>query len=86
MVVHDDPGRSWHVGDLAEHRGYDVLMAMDGLAALHLILQQRAHVIITDINMPGMDGVSFCSRLKSNRVRLMFPSSSVARYTNYRPR
>ena len=39
--------------------GFQVIEAQDGLAALEKLDGQKIHLIISDVNMPNMDGVSF---------------------------
>lgn len=39
--------------------GYRVLQAVDGVAGLELLEQERPDVIVTDINMPRLDGFGF---------------------------
>ncbi len=43
---------------------YDVLEAEDGEAALALLQTQRPDLIITDVNMPRMDGITLIKRLR----------------------
>ncbi len=44
--------------------GYDPLTAADGEEALHLWMENRPRIILTDWNMPGMDGVELCSKVR----------------------
>lgn len=44
--------------------GHSVLEAEDGVAALGLLSLQDADVIITDVNMPRMDGLEFTRQLR----------------------
>ena len=43
-----------------------VLEASDGLEALEKIKTQSVHLVLSDINMPNMDGIQLLSELKSN--------------------
>ncbi len=43
-------------------QGMRVVMAKNGQEALELIQENRPHVVITDINMPIMDGKTLCIR------------------------
>lgn len=44
--------------------GYDVFAAASGGEALALAASHAIDCVITDLDMPGMDGVAFCQRLR----------------------
>lgn len=44
--------------------GYDVLEACDGKDALGKLTGQKIHLIISDVNMPNMDGITFVQEAK----------------------
>ncbi|MCQ8103971.1 response regulator [Methylomonas sp. SURF-2] len=44
--------------------GYDVIEAVDGKDALGKLDGQKIHLIISDVNMPNMDGISFVREAK----------------------
>lgn len=44
--------------------GYRVIEAVDGLDGLRVLQAEGADVIITDINMPGLDGIGFIERVR----------------------
>jgi len=44
--------------------GHEVLEAEDGVAALGLLSLRHADVIITDVNMPRMDGIEFTRQVR----------------------
>ena len=46
--------------------GYDVVQANDGLAGLHRLEAEHPDVVITDINMPEMDGFAFIENARAN--------------------
>jgi putative two-component system response regulator len=57
-----------HLFDL----GYDVRQARDGLEALALVANEEPDLILLDVDMPGLDGIEVCRRLKaSERTRLV---------------
>lgn len=43
--------------------GYNVLMAEDGEKGIELFLQERPQVVITDLKMPGMDGIDVLKKI-----------------------
>jgi two-component system chemotaxis response regulator CheY len=44
--------------------GYSVLEAEDAASALTMARTQSVHMVITDLNMPGMDGIDFIRSLR----------------------
>ena len=46
--------------------GYRVLEAWDGKQAWDIAREQRVHLIISDVEMPEMDGFTFCGHIKSD--------------------
>jgi len=46
--------------------GYDVIVAENGLEALEKLGEESFAVVITDLNMPQMDGIEFTRSLKAN--------------------
>ena len=59
--------------------GYDVQVAEDAIAAGYLVLRSPPDLIITDINMPHMDGFEFIAALKADttipRIPVVFLTS-----------
>ena len=51
-----------------EKRGYDPLVAESGEEALLVAAEERPHLILLDIMMPGIDGIETCRRLKDDPV------------------
>jgi two-component system, chemotaxis family, chemotaxis protein CheY len=45
--------------------GYDVVQATDGLQALELVKNKKIDLVLTDINMPNMDGISLIQALRA---------------------
>lgn len=46
--------------------GYRVVQAEDGVHGLEVLSQETPQVIVTDINMPRMDGFGFIEQVRSN--------------------
>jgi two-component system, chemotaxis family, chemotaxis protein CheY len=46
--------------------GYEVLVADDGVNALNALVGQEVDLIITDVNMPNMNGIELVQKLRSD--------------------
>ena len=53
------------VGIALRGAGYQVLEGCDGKDALAKLTGQKVHLIISDVNMPNMDGISFVKEMKA---------------------
>jgi DNA-binding NtrC family response regulator len=64
LVVDDDSSARAALGSLLDSQGYRVDSAPDGQAALERILEQPPDVIVTDLDMPIMNGMELLSELR----------------------
>ena len=64
LVVDDDPHARQEVMEGLGGRGYQVKGAEDGLQALHHLQRERFDLVITDIQMPRMDGVALLHEIR----------------------
>ena len=64
MIVDDSASLRQVVGIALKGAGYDVLEACDGKDALAKLDGCKVHLIISDVNMPIMDGITFVKELK----------------------
>jgi len=69
LIAEDDERVRTSVGRVLLFEGYDVETAADGNAALSLALGSRPDVILLDILMPEMDGLTMCRRLRARGDR-----------------
>lgn len=65
LVVDDEEPIRALVGGYLEREGLAVLAAADGPAALDMVAADRPDVVILDLNLPGLDGVEVCRRLRT---------------------
>ena len=66
LVVEDSQDLATNIADYLESRGYLVDTAMDGVTGLHLAVTQPYDVIVLDLMLPGIDGLSLCRRLRQD--------------------
>lgn len=64
LVVDDSSSVRQVVGIALKSAGYDVIEASDGKDALNKLNGQKVHLIISDVNMPNMDGITFVKEVK----------------------
>jgi len=72
LIIEDQPEILQNIADYLELKGYLVDCAYDGLGGLHLAVTQPFDLIILDIMLPGMDGITLCQRLRQE-ARLQTP-------------
>jgi DNA-binding NtrC family response regulator len=68
LVVEDDPSQRELLGALLKSSGHHVTTAGDGEEALALIPTARPQVMITDLQMPKMDGIELMDRLGADHA------------------
>src|SRR5436305_13065511 len=76
LIVDDSPAMRAFIRRVVQLSGLEVaayLQAGDGEEALRLLSGDRVDVILTDINMPGMDGGQFVARLQQDRLLQAIP-------------
>lgn len=66
LLVEDNHDLALNVTEYFERKGHIIDYAADGLSALNLVLRQRYDVIVLDIMLPGMSGLTFCQQLRQN--------------------
>lgn len=64
MIVDDSASLRQVVKMTLEKLGYEVIEAKDGQDALNKAKGKKIHLIISDLNMPVMDGITFIKELK----------------------
>lgn len=64
LVVDDSASMRQVVGIVLRGVGYEVLEGVDGQDGLSKLNGRRIHLIISDVNMPKMDGITFVREAK----------------------
>lgn len=82
LLVDDDKDTCASMSDIFLDLDYTVDMAYDGPGALELSGRHQYRLALLDYNMPGMDGLELCRRLKQSQpavvVALITAFSSIA--------
>nr|WP_282002745.1 response regulator [Geotalea uraniireducens] len=78
LVVDDEENARIGLSKLLEREGFEVESVSNGYEALNYLMQRDVNVIVTDINMPEMNGITFLKELNKN-----FPQSNVIMITAY---
>jgi two-component system response regulator MprA len=69
VVVDDDEALRNAVRRALRLEGYDVELAADGSEALSRLANVRADLVVLDVLMPGLDGITLCRRLRESGDR-----------------
>jgi two-component system, chemotaxis family, chemotaxis protein CheY len=70
MVVDDDDTVSEHVTKMLRTRGFNVVQEFDGMAALQRCRTEKFDLVMCDIRMPRLNGVSFLRNLRQAETNL----------------
>ncbi|MBL8603169.1 MAG: sigma-54-dependent Fis family transcriptional regulator [Myxococcales bacterium] len=63
LLVDDDPEMGKLLGIILKKRGFETLVARDGDEAQALLAEHEIDVVVTDVKMPGIDGITLCDRI-----------------------
>lgn len=64
LIIDDSASMRAILSDMLEDAGYAVVEAVDGHAGLKLVTETKFDLIITDLSMPILDGISFVREAK----------------------
>jgi len=73
LVVDDIPENVRLLEAVLAPRGYEVVTAGDGLAALEVVGSEHPDLILLDVMMPGLDGYAVCTELRANDDTAVLP-------------
>jgi two-component system response regulator MprA len=65
LVADDDPAVRESLRRSLTFNGYDVVLAVDGDAAIAAVAEHSPDLLVLDVNMPGLDGLEVCRRLRA---------------------
>ena len=80
LVVDDDSNIREVLHKFLTLKGYEVVLAANGEQALELAESEMPKVILLDINMPGIDGMAACKRLRADEKTRLIPIILITAY------
>jgi len=78
LVVDDEENARIGLSRLLAREGFTVDSVANGFEALNYLRQQEVNLVVTDINMPEMNGIAFLRELNKS-----FPNTNVIMVTAY---
>ena len=66
LIVEDNADLAANIADYLEARGHLVDVALDGITGLHLAVSLPHDIIVLDLMLPGMNGLTLCRRLRQD--------------------
>ena len=66
LLIEDNPLNMKLAADLLEAEGYEVIKAEDGEKALSIIVNDIPHLILLDLQLPGIDGYEVLKKMRKN--------------------
>jgi diguanylate cyclase (GGDEF)-like protein len=66
LIVDDDELVLRRLQELVQAAGYRVHTASNGTEALNSLKRSAASIVVTDLNMPGMNGLDLCRRIREH--------------------
>ncbi len=73
LIVEDNPANMNLVSNLLQMSGYDVLQAEDAGKGICIAKKEVPALILMDIQLPGIDGLTAVKHLKSNDITRKIP-------------
>ena len=70
LLVEDNRDIAENVADFCEAVGHELVLAMDGVTALRLLEGTRYDVIVLDLMLPRMDGLTFLQQARSAGINI----------------
>lgn len=84
LLVDDDPNLRDMLRAMLEMGGFAVIEAEDGLDALEKLEEITPDVLVLDVMMPNLDGVSLCKQLRSDAEFVGLPIIMLSGKTQHR--
>ncbi|MDO7785892.1 response regulator transcription factor [Desulforamulus aquiferis] len=71
LIVEDEPRMQDIIADYLQNEGYQTLVANNGVEALELFKKNRVDLILLDVMMPKLDGLSVCRNIRKYNSQVL---------------
>ena len=68
LIIEDEPDIAGMLEYLLRDEGYEATVAYTGEEGLQLVNEQEFHLIVLDLFLPGIDGLTVCNRIKKSSI------------------
>ena len=83
LIVEDDLSTRMLYREYLQHDGFRTVDAHNGHQALEKARDLRPNAVLTDLNVPGMDGFEFCRALQQSVTTRAIPILAVTGHSEY---
>jgi CheY-like chemotaxis protein len=73
LIVNDSPDQLEMMNYMLRQAGYQVINAEDGREGFDVVRREMPDLVISDISMPGIDGVELCQMIRANKQTSAVP-------------
>ena len=80
LIVEDDPETRLFYSSALESNGFQTEQAHNGHQALEKALKTPPDLILTDIAVPGLDGIELCRRIRADERTRSIPLLAITGY------
>jgi two-component system cell cycle response regulator DivK len=67
LIVEDNEKNMKLVRDILRHKGHETLEAVNGLDGVRLALERKPDLVLMDIQLPDIDGITALQRIRDDR-------------------
>lgn len=68
LVADDEPDMRYYIVSILKEEGYNIVQAKDGKAALEMVKKYKPDLVVLDLMMPEIDGLSVCDIIRKDEI------------------
>jgi len=82
LLVDDTPALAQNMADILQMEGFDTVICSDGIQALDFLKEHRCDLVLTDIVMPNMDGITLVHEIRRQQALAAMPVIIISAKSN----